>query len=107
MKSKCKMVLHMLLLILGSALLGTVLLSLCFLLPVSNAHVAESQAVFDSEGWYPDVLQSGSGNSFESFLPGVLDNSSDYIMFTTATDVEGEGNPLVKALRMHSTYSGD
>ena len=104
MKSRCKMILRMLILVVGSAVLGTALLSLCFLVPVSNARVAETQAIFESEGWYPDVLRSGSGNSFETFLTGVLDNSSDYIMFTTATDCEGVGNPLERALRMHSVY---
>ena len=76
MKNSGKRILRMIVCVLICALLGSALLGLCFLVPVSPARVAESQAYFDSEGWYPDVTRSGSGNSFESFLPGVLDNSS-------------------------------
>lgn len=91
-------------LLLGS-LLGVLLLTLSFLLPGNTVHLQESRALIDGEAWYPAVPQLSAGMYFESFLPGVLDNSSDYIMLATAMD-DSEGNPLVRAMDMYSEYSG-
>lgn len=107
MRSGWKKLFCMIGIVAGSAIMATVMLALCFLLPVSQKRYSESQTVFDEEGWYPFILNLGSGNSFQSNLPGVLDNSSDYIMFTTALDDSAQWNVLDRAMRMHSSYAGD
>lgn len=87
-------------LLLGAGL-GALLLTGAFLLPVNEGYVEESCALLESEGWYPAVpmLSRSLDTYFHSFLPGVLDNGTDSVMFDTATKPEGE-NALVCAMGM-------
>lgn len=48
-----KLILKNLLLLIGGALTGWLLLSLCFLLPVSDQNVNESLQLIQSEDWHP------------------------------------------------------
>lgn len=85
--------------------LGTILLTLSYMLPVNPENRQSSYEIFEDEGWYPrtSVISGGSGNYFLSFYPDVLDNSSDKIMLTTAMDTSS-GSPLVRAMESYSEY---
>lgn len=91
--------------LLGGALLGMVLLAGAFFLPVSQKNFEESISLIKSEDWYPLVPQLAAGGYFGDFFPGVLDNSSDCIMLHTAMD-DSEGGLLQRAMNMYSDYSG-
>lgn len=85
--------------------LGTILLTLSYMLPVNPENRQSSYEIFEDEGWYPrtSVISGGSGNYFLSFYPDVLDNSSDKIMLTIAMDTSS-GSPLVRAMESYSEY---
>ena len=89
----------------GGIILGTVLLTVSFLFPTNQKNLEESRALLDKEAWYPAVPELGAGMYFQTFLPGVLDNSSDCIMLYTAMD-DSEGSALYRAMDMYSDYSG-
>lgn len=86
-------------------LLGTILLTLAYMLPVNQENRDTSYEILEEEGWYPrtSVISGGDGNHFLSFYPDVLDNSSDKIMLTTAMDTS-EGSPLLRAMESYSEY---
>lgn len=86
--------------------LGTLLLTLAYMLPVNTENRDISYSILDEEGWYPRTYTTTSGDEyFLSFYPDVLDNSSDKIMLTIAMDSSG-GNPLVRAMESYSEYAG-
>lgn len=86
-------------------LLGMVLLTLAYMLPVNTENRDASYAVLDAEGWYPRTSTVSSEDGyFLSFYPDVLDNSSDMIMLTIAMD-SSDGNPLVRAMESFSDYA--
>lgn len=87
--------------LLAGAGVGTLLLAGVFLLPVNEEYVADSYTILENEGWYPaaPMLSKSLDTYFHSFLPGVLDNSTDSLMVRTVTDSEGE-NVLTRALSM-------
>ncbi len=95
-------------LLMAGTVAGTLLLTLAYLLPVDSGHKDASMAMIDSEGWYPraTVTASSLDAYFHSYLPDVLDDSTDKIMLSTAMDT-GKGNPLVRAMNSHSEYMGD
>lgn len=86
--------------------LGTLLLTLAYMLPVNTENRDFSYKILDKEGWYPRTSAVSSGDGFFlSFYPDVLDNSSDKIMLTIAMD-SSAGNPLVRAMESYSEYAG-
>lgn len=86
-------------------LLGTLLLTLAYMIPVNPENKAASYQIIEEEGWYPRVSVVSPGQYFESFYPDVLDNFTDKIMLSTAMDT-AEGNPLVRAMESYSDYIG-
>ncbi|MDE7223661.1 MAG: hypothetical protein K2O34_07785 [Acetatifactor sp.] len=89
----------------AGALLGALLLSLAFYLPVREEYAAASYAVLDKEGWYPaaPIMSKSLDTYFHSLLPGVLDNNTDSIMLYTALD-QSEGSGLIRAMNMYNAY---
>lgn len=86
--------------------LGTLLLTLSYMLPVNTENRDISYEILDKEGWYPRTSTVSSEDGFFlSFYPDVLDNSSDKIMLTIAMD-SSAGNPLVRAMESFSEYAG-
>lgn len=98
----------------AGAFLGALLLTLVFLLPVNIGNVTASQEILEKEGWYPAVPTVGYGaaaqgagenNYVNSFLPGVLDNNTDRLMISIATNPV-KGNFLYHAMNMYSSFQG-
>ena len=90
-------------LFIGGTIVGTLLLTLAYLLPVNSQNKDASMEVIESEGWYPraTVTASSLDTYFHSYLPDVLDDSTDKIMLSTSMDM-GKGNPLVRAMNSPS-----
>lgn len=103
-----EMIKKSLILLVAGASLGTLLLTLAYMLPVSSVKRDASIEILESEGWYPraSVTTSAMYTNFHSFLPDVLDDSTDRIMLYTALDTM-EGYPLVRAMNSHSEYMGN
>lgn len=90
----------------AGAALGTLLLTLSYMLPVNTENRDISYEILDKEGWYPRTSTVSSEDGFFlSFYPDVLDNSSDKIMLTIAMD-SSAGSPLVRAMESFSEYAG-
>jgi hypothetical protein len=96
------------LLLITGALAGAFLLTLAFMLPVNMGHKAESMEILEKEGWYPraTVTAQSWDTYFHSYLPDVMDDSTDRIMLYTALDT-GRGNPLRRAMNAYNEFSGD
>lgn len=95
----------MLLLAAGTAA-GTILLTSAYLLPINQ----EDYGVLINKlksAWYPRVSELAYNQDiyFSTYLPDVLDDSSDMIMLYTALDTT-EGNPLVRAMNSYSIAAG-
>lgn len=91
-----KLVLKNILLLIGSALTGLLLLALCFLLPVSDQNINESNSLIAGEGWHPFA----AGQDADSTLkPDELDNWTDSMMISTAGG-EIENNIFFQAMNM-------
>lgn len=86
-------------------LLGTLLLTLAYMIPVNPENKVVSYQIIEKEGSYPRITVVSPGQYFESFYPDVLDNFTDRIMLSTALD-STEGNPLVRAMESYSDYIG-
>ena len=86
-------------------LLGTLMLTLAYLLPVNPENRDISHGIIETEGWYPRTSIVSQGQYFQSFYPDVLDNFTDKIMLSTALD-SSAGNPLVRAMKSYSEYVG-
>ncbi len=95
------------LMIVGGALVATVLLTLVFLVPVNQENKAQSMQVLKEEGWYPlaTVHKYEQEAYFHSDRPDVMDNNTDSIMMSISMD-EQPGNPLVRAMNMYNEYMG-
>ncbi len=93
------------LLLLVGSLIGTLLLTLAFMVPVNQENAAASYQVLNDEGWYPlaPILSQSLDTYFHSHFPGVLDNGTDSIMLYTAMD-NSEDNPFIRAMNMYCTY---
>lgn len=90
----------------AGALLGALLLTITFFVPVNEDHASATYAVLDKEGWYPaaPIMSQSQETYFTSFLPGVLDNNTDSIMLYTALD-QSEGSRLTRAMNMYNAYT--
>lgn len=91
------------LVLLAGLFMGTALLWLSYLLPVTeeSAHVLESMQTLEQEGWYPTVpLMHQDDETLSRANPGgILDNFTDSIMITTAGYAPKEG-ALYQAMNM-------
>lgn len=85
--------------------IGTLLLTLAYRIPVNMENRDASYEVLDREGWYPRTSIIGPGDYFHSFYPDVLDNSSDKIMLSTAMDISLK-SPFVRAMESYGEYGG-
>ncbi len=87
---------------LAGVLAGAVLLSLAFLVPVSETNRSVSYDIIEKEGWYPAVpiVSASLDTYFHSLLPGVLDGSTDTIMLQTALEPD-EANVLRASMDMN------
>ncbi len=99
-----KRIRNCILIIIGGALIGAILLTIAFLLPLNEKNIAESNLIIEKEGWYPavPVFSQSFDTHFQSLLPGVLDNSTDRLMLQTASE-DSEGNALYRAMNMYSS----
>lgn len=83
------------LVLLAGLLMGTALLWLSYLLPVTeeSPHVLESIQTLKQEGWYPAVpVMHQDDDALSGANPsGILDNFTDSIMITTAGHAPDEG----------------
>ena len=84
--------------LIGSVLLGTLLLMLVYLLPegLLRARVVESSDIFYTEGVYPQLVQRYKGSQ--------LDNETDAIMLLSAIDEDAERNVLERAMAVPHVY---
>ncbi len=81
---------------------GVGLLVLAFMIPTNEKNKEISLTIMEEEGWYPaiPVVNRSLDTHFHSYLPGVLDNSTDSIMVGTAVNVS-EKNVLRAAMDMN------
>lgn len=81
---------------------GVGLLVLAFMIPVNENNKAVSLTIMEEEGWYPAVpiVSKSLDTYFHSYLPGVLDNSTDSIMVGNAVNVPKK-NVLRAAMDMN------
>lgn len=95
------------LLLAAGVLVGTSLLMLAYMLPVDVRNRNTSYETLNQERWYPRVTVAGyySEDYFHSWLPDVLDDTTDRIILHTALD-DRKGNPLVSAMESYSDYMG-
>lgn len=105
MKQKLKLLGKNILILLLSAVTGTLLLTLAFMMPVNEENRQASYQILSEEGWYPafPMMKMSLDTYFHSYLPGVLDDSTDSIMIYTAADT-GAGKPLLRAMSMYNDY---
>ena len=98
--------LKVLAMIVAGVLLGAILITLAYCIPVNQTNAQKSIDSLEGEGWYPSAtqLKSSLDTYFHSYLPGVLDGSTDGLMLEKATR-QIEGNPLWEAMNMEGyTY---
>ena len=91
--------------LMAGTFLGTLFLTLAYMVPVNPEHRDISYHIIEQEGWYPRTSIVSPGQHFQSFYPDVLDNFTDKIMLSTAMDTS-EGSPLVRAMESYSDYIG-
>lgn len=92
--------------IVAGVLLGAILITLVYCIPVNQTNAQKSIDSLEGEGWYPSAtqLKSSLDTYFHSYLPGVLDGATDGLMLAKATR-QIEGNPLWEAMNMEGyTY---
>lgn len=98
--------LKVLAMIVVGVLLGAILITLVYCIPVNQTNAQKSIDSLEGEGWYPSAtqLKSSLDTYFHSYLPGVLDGATDGLMLEKATR-QIEGNPLWEAMNMEGyTY---
>lgn len=91
-----KLILKNISLLVGSALTGLLLLALCFLLPVSDQNLNESNQLLEREGWHPFAAGMDTDSALK---PDELDNWTDSMMISTAGS-EVENNIFFQAMNM-------
>lgn len=95
--------------LLAGVIMGTALLWLSYLLPIteSSTHVAESVDMLNQEGWYPSVplMYQYTGQPSGINPGGILDNFTDSIMITTAGHAPVDG-ALYQAMNMDGNIEG-
>lgn len=98
--------LKVLAMIVAGVLLGAILITLAYCIPINQTNAQKSIDSLEGEGWYPSAtqLKSSLDTYFHSYLPGVLDGATDGLMLEKATR-QIEGNPLWEAMNMEGyTY---
>lgn len=67
-------------------IVGTILLTAAYYIPVNENNMTASYEIMDKEGWYPaiPIVSASYETYFTSYKPGVLDDSSDYVMLGKA-----------------------
>ena len=106
MQKKIVGLLKVLAMIVAGVLLGAILITLVYCIPVNQTNAQKSIDSLEGEGWYPSAtqLKSSLDTYFHSYLPGVLDGATDGLMLEKATR-QIEGNPLWEAMNMEGyTY---
>lgn len=106
MQKKIAGPLKVLAMIVAGVLLGAILITLVYCIPVNQTNAQKSIDSLEGEGWYPSAtqLKSSLDTYFHSYLPGVLDGATDGLMLEKATR-QIEGNPLWEAMNMEGyTY---
>lgn len=95
------------LLLLAGAVVGALLLTIAYMLPVNSANKSVSLETLESEGWYPraSVAAAAYDTYINSAFPDVLDGMTDRTMLCTAMDT-GEGNPFLRAMDSYNEYNG-
>lgn len=90
-----------LLTLLGGVMLGVILLTLAFMVPVNSENMEQSYEIIEKEGWYPvmPIVSRSLDTYFHSYLPGVLDDNTDSLMLISALEAT-ETNPLRAAMDM-------
>lgn len=90
----------------AGAMLGVLLLTAAFMIPVNQENAQASMELLEQEGWYPavPVMSLSLDKHFHSLLPGVLDDSTDRLMLQVALDQSPE-SALYRAMKMY--YEGN
>ena len=102
MKKTIKYILGTMGILLGGVIIGTLLLTVAFSLPVNEKNRTASFDIIYKEGWYPamPIVASSLDIYFHSYMPGVLDDSTDALMLSTALNPQ-EKNALLAAMDMN------
>ena len=87
------------LLLLIGAILGTIILTIGFAIPVNQSRAAETFTTIAGQSSYHSVLDMRNCSYFFSSLSGVLDTATDGLMFQTAL-YDSEGSYLFQAMDM-------
>ena len=87
------------LLLLIGAVVGTMILTIGFAIPVNQSRAAETFMTIEGQSSYHSVLDMRNCSYFFSSLPGVLDTATDSLMFKTAL-TDSEGSYLYQAMDM-------
>lgn len=105
----CKAIGKAAVILLAGVIMGTALLWLSYLLPITegSTHVAESVDMLRQEGWYPSVplMYQYTGQSSSINPGGILDNFTDSIMIGTAGHAPVDG-ALYQAMNMDGGMEG-
>lgn len=80
-------------------ILGTILLTIAFMVPVNQGRYKETFITLDEQASYHNVLDMRNCSYFYSDLPGVLDTATDALMVRTALNAS-EGTYLFQAMDM-------
>lgn len=107
MKNAARVIGKGVLLILAGVFAGTLLLVLAYMLPVNTENRDYSYETLEMEGWYPRASVSSQAwdTYFHSYLPDVLDGSSEKVMLYMAMD-DSKGSPLYRAMESYNQYIG-
>ncbi len=92
-------VLKTLIILVAGILLGALLLTIAYCLPVNMGSYHATQVSIELQGWYPNVpnITNTYNTYFHSYLPGVLDNNTVRSHMLPITWASGE-NPLYTAM---------
>ena len=81
------------------ALLGTLLMTVAFMIPINQDRFKETFITMEEQASYHNVLDMRNCSYFYSDLPGVLDTATDALMLRTAL-IDSEGSDLYQAMEM-------
>lgn len=108
MKHAAKIIGKGVLMLIAGAVVGTLLLTMVYMLPVNMENRDASYETLEQEGWYPraTVTSRSMDTYFHSYFPDVLDGASDRVMLYMAMD-DGTGSPLTRAMESYNDYMGE
>ena len=88
--------------VLAASLIGVLLLTAVFCIPIDPEKYVDSWNVSDAEGWYPDTLEASLSldKYFNSLRPSIGSAANDRQMFEIAAGVEG-ASALDQAMKMY------